>query len=115
MAEYTGSSIVDYLKSVGADSSYAARAKYAANYGISNYQGTAEQNLQLLNLMKSSGGATAPAPAQAPATSTSSALQQAESQVSLLQQSLAQQQEASQQMYATLQKQMADQQQQANF
>jgi len=114
MAEYTGSSIVDYLKSVGADSSYAARAKYAANYGISNYQGTAEQNLQLLNLMKSSGGATAPAPAQAPATSTSSALQQAESQVSLLQQSLAQQQEASQQMYATLQKQMADQQQQAN-
>ena len=118
MAEYTGSSIVDYLKSVGADSSYAARAKYAANYGISNYQGTAEQNLQLLNLMKSSGGATAPAPAQAPATSTSSALQQAlqqaESQVSILQQSLAQQQEASQQMYATLQKQMADQQQQAN-
>jgi hypothetical protein len=112
---YTGSSIVDYLKSIGVDSSFSARARYAANYGISNYQGTAEQNLQLLNLMRSSGGATAPAPAQAPATSTSSALQQAESQVSLLQQSLAQQQEASQQMYATLQKQMADQQQQAEL
>lgn len=59
------------------------------------------------------GGSTS-TPASAPATSTSSALQQAESQVSFLQQSLAQQQEASQQMYATLQKQMADQQQQAN-
>ncbi len=111
---YTGNSIVDYLKSIGVDSSFAARSKYAANYGISNYRGTAEQNLQLLNLMRSSGGATAPAPAQAPATSTLSALQQAESQISLLQQSLAQQQEASQQMYATLQKQMADQLQQAN-
>ncbi len=48
-------------------------------------------------------------------TSTSSALQQAESQVSLIQQSLAQQQAASQQVYATLQKQMADQQKQVEL
>ena len=49
---YTGNSLVDYLKSVGKDSSFAARQQYAAQYGISNYSGTASQNTQLLNLMR---------------------------------------------------------------
>lgn len=64
---YTGNSIVDYLKSVGQDSSYAARAQMAASMGISNYTGTAAQNTQLLNTLKtSSAPAAAPAPAPAP-------------------------------------------------
>ena len=71
---YTGNSIVDYLKSIGVDSSFAARARYAANYGIKNYTGTAEQNLKLLSLMRANNGATAPqatpAPAPAPAAPT---------------------------------------------
>ena len=52
---YTGNSLVDYLKSIGKDSSFAARQKYAAQYGIANYSGTAAQNTQLLNAMR--GGA----------------------------------------------------------
>ena len=50
--EYQGTSIVDYLKSIGQDSSYQARASLASQYGITNYTGSAEQNLQLLNTMK---------------------------------------------------------------
>lgn len=49
---YTGSSIVDYLKSVGQASDYGSRATLATKYGISNYTGTAEQNTQLLNLLR---------------------------------------------------------------
>lgn len=45
--QYT--SIVDLAKDKGIDSSYANRAKLAAEYGISNYKGTAEQNQQLIN------------------------------------------------------------------
>lgn len=55
---YMGNSLVDYLKSIGKDSSFAARQQYAAQYGISNYSGTAAQNTQLLNLMR---GRSAPA------------------------------------------------------
>lgn len=47
-SSYTGSSVVDYLKSVGEDSSYSNRAKLAKKHGISNYKGTASQNSQLL-------------------------------------------------------------------
>ena len=54
MSNYQGSSIVDYLSSVGQDSSYAARAKLAAERGINNYSGTAAQNLQLLGGLKGS-------------------------------------------------------------
>ncbi len=60
---YTGNSIVDYLKSIGVDSSFAARKKYAANYGITNYTGTAAQNLKLLSLIRENNGAIAPSPA----------------------------------------------------
>lgn len=45
-------SIVDYLKTIGQDSSYAARKKLAAANGISNYSGTAAQNLSLLSTLQ---------------------------------------------------------------
>jgi hypothetical protein len=48
----TNTSIVDYLKSQGQDSSYTARKKMAQDLGISNYSGTAEQNTQMLNTLK---------------------------------------------------------------
>ena len=67
---YTGSSIVDYLKSIGKDSSFAARKQYAAQYGIANYSGTAAQNTQLLNLMR--GGSAPAASSYYPAFSSSS-------------------------------------------
>ena len=56
---YTGSSLVDYLKSIGKDSSFAARQQYATQYGISNYSGTAAQNTQLLNLMRGGSASVA--------------------------------------------------------
>lgn len=49
-------SIVDYLKSQGQDSSYAARSKLAAQNGIQNYKGTAQQNTQLLGILRSGAG-----------------------------------------------------------
>lgn len=49
---YTGSSIVEYLNSIGVDSSFDNRKKLAVQYGISNYSGTAEQNLSLLDKMR---------------------------------------------------------------
>lgn len=52
-SSYTGSSLVDYLKSVGKASDFASRKKYATQYGISNYTGTAAQNTKLLELMRS--------------------------------------------------------------
>lgn len=42
-------SLVDYLKRIGMDSSFANRKRLADKHGIRNYRGTAEQNLQLLN------------------------------------------------------------------
>jgi len=46
-------SIVDYLAGSGQASDFATRSKMAAEYGIQNYKGTAEQNTQLLNKLKS--------------------------------------------------------------
>lgn len=46
-------SIVSALNSVGAESSYAYRKTIAAANNISNYSGTAAQNTQMLNLLKS--------------------------------------------------------------
>jgi hypothetical protein len=54
--EYTGNSIVDYLKSIGKDASYQARANLASQYGITNYTGSADQNLALLNKLKNNSG-----------------------------------------------------------
>lgn len=56
---YKGNSIVEYLNSIGQDSSYKARAELAKQKGISNYQGTAEQNILLLNMLRSEGNAEA--------------------------------------------------------
>lgn len=53
---YTGTSIVDYLKSIGQDSSYSARSALASQYGITNYTGSADQNLALLNKLQSNTG-----------------------------------------------------------
>lgn len=49
---YTGPSVVDYLVSIGQPADFASRAKYAQQYGITNYTGTAEQNTQLLTMMR---------------------------------------------------------------
>ena len=43
---------VDYLKSIGQDSYYQARASLALQQGIEGYSGTAEQNIQLLNILR---------------------------------------------------------------
>lgn len=65
---YTGNSIVDYLKSEGRDSSYSARKKLAAQYGISNYSGTAAQNTQLLKKLRSGAGTSSSAGSSAKST-----------------------------------------------
>lgn len=49
---YTGSSITEALKSIGAESSKAYRTKIAKANGITNYTGTYEQNVKLLKLLK---------------------------------------------------------------
>lgn len=49
---YKGSSIVDYLNSIGVDSSFANRRELAKKYGIKFYVGTASQNLRLLNMLR---------------------------------------------------------------
>lgn len=48
---YTGSSLVDYLKSIGQPSTFAHRKQLARKYGIKNYTGTASQNTRLLNAL----------------------------------------------------------------
>lgn len=45
-------SIVDYLNATGQDFSYAARRALAAASGITNYVGSAAQNLQLLSILR---------------------------------------------------------------
>ena len=55
-------SIVDYLNSQGKDSSFSARKKLANQYGIKNYKGTAKQNIDLLNKLKSGSKPTTSKP-----------------------------------------------------
>ena len=70
-------SFVEALKSIGVDSSYDNRKRIAAINGISNYSGTAEQNTQLLNLLKkgklikSNSGGDDPTPTPTPTPSSS--------------------------------------------
>ena len=52
LSAYKGVSIVDGLNSVGYNSSYASRKELAGKLGIANYTGTAEQNTQMLNLLR---------------------------------------------------------------
>lgn len=49
---YAGPSIVDYLSSIGQANDLASRGKLAKDAGIKDYQGSAEQNTQLLNLLR---------------------------------------------------------------
>lgn len=58
---YTGGSIVDYLNSIGVDSSAANRRKLAKEYGVSNYDLSADKNLELLNKMRAGKQVTKPA------------------------------------------------------
>lgn len=51
-SNYRGLSFVDGLKSIGVDSSFENRKKIAYNNGITNYTGSAIQNIKLLNLLK---------------------------------------------------------------
>jgi hypothetical protein len=69
IGDYTGGSIVTYLSSIGKDSSYAAREKLAAEYGIAGYKGTAEQNTALLSMLRD-GATPTPAPTPAPVPPT---------------------------------------------
>lgn len=48
LSGYSGVSIVDGLKSAGADSSYSYRKTLAEKLGIAGYSGTAAQNLEML-------------------------------------------------------------------
>lgn len=52
---YSGSSLVDYLKSIGTASNFASRARLARQHGISGYRGSSRQNTILLNKLR--GGA----------------------------------------------------------
>lgn len=70
MSGYTGPSIVDYLDSIGQASDFGTRATLAKQYGIQNYTGTAEQNTQLLNTLRSRNPQT-PAPQNAAPIGTS--------------------------------------------
>lgn len=56
----TDTSVVDYLKSQGKDSSYSSRASLAKTYGITDYAGTADQNVSLLNALKKGAVPTTP-------------------------------------------------------
>lgn len=51
-SNYKGNSLVDYLKSIKVDSSFANRTKLAAKYKISGYKGTLQQNESLLSKMR---------------------------------------------------------------
>ena len=57
---YTGNSITDYLSSIGQPNSMADRKVLADQNGISNYTGTAAQNTQLLNTLRSTQVAPVP-------------------------------------------------------
>ena len=55
---FAQTSIVDWLKSQGRDSSFSARKKLAESYGITNYTGTAEQNMLLLKYLTGNSSAS---------------------------------------------------------
>lgn len=62
MATYTGPSIVDYLKSTGGASDFASRTALATQKGIAGYTGTADQNTQLLGMLRAPAPVVAPTP-----------------------------------------------------
>ena len=59
-SNYQGSSIVEYLNSLGQASDYGTRSSLASKYGIQNYVGSAAQNTQLLNILRGSQSSSNP-------------------------------------------------------
>lgn len=53
---YTGTSVVDYLNSIGQASDFSSRSILAAQYGMQEYTGTAAQNTALLNTLRTNQG-----------------------------------------------------------
>lgn len=58
MSMNVSTSIVDYLKSIGQDSSFDNRKKLASQYGITNYTGSAGQNTALLKALQGAANKT---------------------------------------------------------
>ncbi len=55
LKDYKGVSVVDFLASQGMNKTdYASRKELAKSLGISNYRGTAAQNMQLIQILKNS-------------------------------------------------------------
>lgn len=69
--QFTGKSIslVDALKAVGVDSSFAYRSRIAAANGITSYTGSSQQNLHMLSLLKA-GTLVSPEASAEPAQTT---------------------------------------------
>ena len=55
-AQASETSVVDYLYQKGEDHSFSNRSELASNYGIASYTGTAQQNINLLSLLKGNTG-----------------------------------------------------------
>lgn len=60
-SNYKGNSIVEYLNLIDVDSSVANRKKLAQEYGIKNYDLSADKNIELLNAMRNGKKPSAPA------------------------------------------------------
>lgn len=56
VSTYDGVSVVDYLNSLGQNSSLGSRAQLAQSLGIQNYTGTSGQNTQMLNALRAQAG-----------------------------------------------------------
>lgn len=54
LSKYENGSVVDYLADKNQDFSYSHRKEIAKELGIENYEGTADQNLQMLDKLKQS-------------------------------------------------------------
>ena len=70
-SNYTGPSVVDFLKSVGQPSDFSSRQKLAQSMGIQNYTGTADQNTSLLSMLRKGSETQTQAPAPAPTNTDS--------------------------------------------
>jgi hypothetical protein len=68
-------SVVDYLKSKGEDSSFSSRAKLATQYGIKDYTGSSAQNSLLLSKLSTSAPASSSASEIKSSTKTKTASQ----------------------------------------
>jgi hypothetical protein len=66
----TNTSVVDYMKSKNMNSAYSNRAKIAPTYGIKSYTGNSNQNISLLNSLKSAASKSVAPKSVAPKTPT---------------------------------------------